>query len=54
MIDVFTKYELGKPLRDKKDKTVLAAFIEMVNESDCKTNKRWVNQGRWFYSKLMQ
>ena len=31
-IDVFTKYAWVKPLRDKKDKTVLNAFIEIVNE----------------------
>ena len=26
----------------------------MVNESNCKANKSWVNQGRKFYNKLMQ
>ena len=31
-IDVFTKYAWVKPLKDKKDKTVLNAFIEIVNE----------------------
>ena len=31
-IDVFTKYAWVKPLKDKKDKTVLNVFIEIVNE----------------------
>ena len=31
VIDVFTKYAWVKPLKDKKDKTVPNAFIEIVN-----------------------
>ena len=31
-IDVFTKYEWVKPLKDKKGKTFLNAFIEIGNE----------------------
>ena len=38
MCDVFTKYAWAKPLKDKKGKTVLNAFIEIVNESNRKTN----------------
>ena len=33
VIDVFTKYAWIKLLKDKKGKTVLNAFIEIVNES---------------------
>ena len=54
LIDVFTKYAWVKHLRDKKGKTVPNAFIEIVNESNCKPNKLWVDQGREFYNKLMQ
>ena len=54
MIDVFTKYAWVKPLKDKKGKTVLNAFIEIVNKSNRKPNKLWVDQGREFYNKLMQ
>ena len=50
----FTKYAWAKPLKDKKDKADLNAFIEIVNESNHKPNKLWVNQGREFYNKLMQ
>ena len=54
VIDVFTKYAWVKPLKDKKGKTVLNAFIEVVNEYNSKPNKLWVDQGREFYSKHMQ
>ena len=50
----FTKYARVKPLKDKKAKTVLNAFIEIVNESNCKPDKLWVDQGIEFYNKLMQ
>ena len=54
VIDVFTKYAWVKPLKDKKDKTVLNAFMEIVNESNGKSNKLWVDQGREFCNKLME
>ena len=40
----------AKPLKDKKGKTVLNAFIQKVNESNRKPNKLWVGQGREFYN----
>ena len=46
MLDVFTKYALVKPLKDKKSKIVLNTFIEILNESNQKRNKLWVDQGR--------
>ena len=54
VIDVFIKYAWVKPLQDKKGKTVLNAFTKIVNESNRKPNKLWVDQGREFYNKLMQ
>ena len=54
MIDVFTKYAWVKPLKYKKGKTVLDAFIEIVNESNRKPNKLWVDQGKEFYNERMQ
>ena len=39
IIDVFTKYAWVKPLKDKKCKTVVNVFIEIVNESNRKPNK---------------
>ena len=54
VIDVFTKYACIKPLKDKNGKTVFNAFIEIVDQSNRKPNKLWVDQGREFYNKLMQ
>ena len=54
VIDIFTKYVWVKPLKDKKGKTGLNAFVKIVNESNRKPNKLWFNQGREFYNKLMQ
>ena len=54
VIDIFTKYTWIKPLKDKKGKTVLNAFIEIINESNGKSNKLWFDQGRKFYNKLRQ
>ena len=53
VIDVFTKCRWIKPLKDKKGKTVLNTFIEIVNKSNRKPNKLWVDQGREFYNKHM-
>ena len=52
VIDIFTKFAWVKPLKDKKGKTVLNAFIKIVIESNRKPNKLWVDQGREFYNKL--
>ena len=54
VIDFFTKYACAKPLKDKIGKRVLNAFIEIVNESNRKPNKLWVDQRIEFYNKLMQ
>ena len=45
MIDVFTKYALVKPLKDKNAETVFHGFVEIVNKSKCAPNKLWVDQG---------
>ena len=39
VIDAFTKYTWVKSLKDKKEKKVLHALIEIVNEPDRKANK---------------
>ena len=39
-----------KPLKDKKGKPVLNAFNKIVNESNCRPNKLWVDQGKNFYN----
>ena len=54
MIDLFSKYSWVKPLKDKKCKTVLNGFIEIVNESNRKPNKLQVDQGKEFCNSPMQ
>ena len=54
VIDIFTKYTWVKTLKDKTGKTVLNAFIEIVNDSNHKPSKLWVDQGRELYNQLMQ
>ena len=54
VIEVLTKYACVKPLKDKKVKTLFYGFIEIVNESNCKPNKLWVDQGKEFYNNFMQ
>ena len=54
IIDVFAKYAWAKTLREKKTKAVLNAIIEIVNESNRRPKKLWINQRREFYNKLMQ
>ena len=44
----------GLNLKDKKGKTVLNAFMKIVNEFHRKPNRLWVDQGREFYNKRMQ
>ena len=52
VIDVLTKYAQVKPLSDKKVKTVLDTFIEIVNESNGKPINYWLIKEKNFVMKL--
>ena len=54
VIDVCTKYVWVKPLKDKRSKTILHGFIEIINISKRKPNKIWVDQREGFYNSPMQ
>ena len=56
VIDVFTKYAWFKPLNmhGLNLLKLLNAFIEIINESNCKPNELQVDQEREFYNKIMQ
>ena len=41
-------------MKDKKAKTVLHGFIEIVNKYKCKPNKLWIDQWKEFYNGFMQ
>ena len=54
VIDVFVTYACVKPLTDRKAKTVLNGFIEIVNKSKFKPNELWFDKQRESYNYLIQ
>ena len=56
VVDVFTKDAWVKPLRGKNGKTVLKAFIKIVNESNRIPDKLWVDQVKdeWTYARMVR
>ena len=49
VIDLFSKYALVIPLKDKKTTSIVNAFQKTIAERK-KTNKIWVDQGSEFYN----
>ena len=54
VIDIYSKYAWVIPLKDKKGITITNAFQKIVNESNCKQNKIWVNKDNEFYNWSMK
>jgi transposase InsO family protein len=54
VIDLYTKFAWGVPLTNKTGKLVAEAFQKIMNESNRKPNKLWVDQGKEFYNKEMK
>ena len=50
-IDVFRKYTFVVPLKEIKGTTIINAFQSILNKSNRKPNKIWVDQGSEFYKK---
>ena len=50
IIDICNKYEWVVPLKDKKGVTIVNAFQNVLDESNRKPNKIWVDKGSEFYS----
>ena len=48
VIDLFSKYAWGLPLKDKKGVTIANAFQNILNDSKRKLNKIWVDNGSEF------
>ena len=48
----FNKYAWVNPLKDKIAKTFLHGFIKIVNKSNCKPNKLWVDKEKNFITVL--
>ena len=50
VIDLFFKYALVVPLKDKKGISIVNAFQSILNKSKRKPNKIWVHKGSEFYN----
>ena len=50
VIDIFSKYVLVIPLKDKKGVSIVTAFQIILKESNHKPNKIWVDKGSEFYN----
>ena len=48
VIDIFRKYAWVVPLKDKKGVTIVDAFQKILDDSDRKPNKIWVDKGSEF------
>ena len=54
VIDIYGKYVLVIPLRDKNDITITNAFQKIFNESKGKPNKIRVDEGSQFYNRSIK
>ena len=50
VIYIYSKYTWVIPLKDKKGIAITNAFQEILNESNRKPNKIWVDKGSEFYN----
>ena len=50
IIDIFSKYAWVDPLKDKKGVNIADAFRTILDDSNRKPNKIWVDKGSEFYN----
>ena len=50
IIDIFSKYAWVVPLKDKKGVSIVDAFQKILDDSNRKPNKIWVDKGSEFYN----
>ena len=53
-IDIYSQYAWVIPLKDKKGITTTNAFQKILDESNRKPNKIWVDKGSEFYNRSMK
>ena len=53
-IDLFSKYAFAIPLEDKKGISIVNAFDKIIEQSNRKPNKIWVDQGGEFYNNVFK
>ena len=50
VIDIFSEYAWVVPLKDKKGVSIVNAFQKILDDSNRKPNKIWVDKGSEFYN----
>ena len=50
VIDIFSKYVWVVPLKDKKGVSIVDAFQKILDDSNRKPNKIWVDKESEFYN----
>ena len=50
VIDIFSKYAWVVPLKDKKGVSIVDAFQKILDDSNRKPNKIWIDKGSEFYN----
>ena len=50
VVDIFSKYAWVIPSKDKKGVSIVCAFQKILDDSDRKPNKIWVDKGSKFYN----
>ena len=50
--DIISKHAWAIPLKDKKGITITNAFPKILDKSNCKSNKIWVEKSNEFIIKL--
>ena len=50
VIDIFSKYAWVVPLKDKKGVSIVDVFQKILDDSNRKSNKIWVDKGSEFYN----
>ena len=53
-VDIFSKYAWVILLKDKRGTTITNAFQKILDESNRKPNKIWVDEGSEFYNRSMK
>ena len=54
VIDIYSKYVWVVPLKDKKDVSIVNVFQSILNKSNRKPDKIWVDKGSEFYNTSMK
>ena len=54
VIDIYSKYSWVIPLNNQKCITITNAFQKILDESNRKPNKIWVDKGSGFYNRSMK